>query len=68
MLFKPMSFRFRKRARILRHLWLNLGKGGMSLSFGVPGLSLNLGKKGVQTSVGLPGSGVSYRSNRRRPL
>jgi hypothetical protein len=62
-----MSFRFRHRAKILKNLWLNFSKSGVSLSVGGHGLTENIGPKGHQETIGALGSGVSYRT-KRRPL
>ena len=55
-----MSFRFRKRIKILPGVRLNFSKSGVSTSIGVPGATVNLSKKGTRTTVGLPGTGISY--------
>jgi Protein of unknown function (DUF4236) len=61
---KPMDWRFRKRIRIVKGLWLNLSKRDGSLSVGGHGLTANILKKGVRETVGLPGSGISYQTRR----
>jgi Protein of unknown function (DUF4236) len=58
-----MDWRFRKRIRIVKGLWLNLSKRG-SLSVGGHGLTANISKKGVRETVGLPGNGISYQTRR----
>ena len=64
-----MGWRFRKRIRIVKGLWINLSKRGGSLSVGGHGLTANISKKGVRETVGLPGSGISYSnaSSRDKP-
>jgi hypothetical protein len=62
-----MPFRIRKRVRILPHLWINVHKGGASLSIGGRGLTLNANQQGLRETLGLPGTGISYRT-RRRPI
>ena len=54
-----MSFRFRKRLRIIPGLWIS--KKGASLSAGGRGATINVNPKGHVETVGLPGSGLSYR-------
>ena len=60
-----MSWRFRKRLKILPGIWVNLSKRGGSLSVGHRGATMNISPRGHQESVGLPGSGLSYRTKRR---
>jgi len=62
-----MGFRFRKRIRLLPHLWINASKSGASVSIGTRGLTLNANRQGLQETLGLPGAGISYRT-RRRPI
>ena len=62
-----MSLRFRRRLRITRGIWLNVGKRRVSTSIGDHGATLNVSKRGTQTTLGLPGSRLSYRS-KRSPL
>jgi len=61
---EPIGWRFRKRIRIVKGLWINLSKRGGSLSVGGHGLTANISKKGVRETVGLPGSGISYQTRR----
>jgi hypothetical protein len=61
-----MGLRVRQVLKIAPGLWLNIGKGGISLSLGGRGATVNLGKQGVRGTVGLPGSGLSY--SERVPL
>lgn len=55
-----MGLRFQKRIRIMKGVWINLSKGGASLSVGDRGTTVNLGKRGVKGTVGAPGTGISY--------
>jgi len=56
-----MGFRFHQRIKILPGIYLNIGKQGISFSFGVPGATINFGgKRGASATVGVPGSGLSY--------
>lgn len=57
-----MGLRFRQTFTLFPGVRLNVGKRGMSASFGVPGATLNLGPRGVRSTVGLPGTGLSYSS------
>src|ERR1700738_2840454 len=43
-----MGFRFRKRIRLGKGVWINLSKKGGSLSFGGRGATMNVSKKGVR--------------------
>ncbi len=55
-----MGFRFRRRIRVAKGLYLNVSKSGTSLSVGGRGATVNFGKHGTRTTVGLPGTGISY--------
>jgi Protein of unknown function (DUF4236) len=61
-----MTWRFRKRIKLLPGLWINLSKGAPSLSIGGKGVTTNIGKKGVATTLGIPGTGLSYRFGPKR--
>ena len=63
-----MTWRFRKRIKILPGLWINLSKGAPSLSIGGRGATTNISKRGVASTVGLPGTGLSYRFGPKRTL
>jgi hypothetical protein len=52
--------RFRRSIRILPFLRLNIGKRGVSTSFGVRGAHITVGHGKVRETVGLPGTGLSY--------
>lgn len=54
--------RFQRRIRILPGLYLNLGKGGVSISFGPRGCKMNIGKHGIKGSVGIPGTGIRFET------
>ena len=55
-----MTLRFRKRIKVAPGVYLNIGKSGVSGSFGPRGMSVNVkpGKK-VRVTAGIPGSGLS---------
>ncbi len=55
-----MPIRFRRTIKILPFSWLNINKGGISFSFGVPGLKFTNGKE-KSFSLGIPGTGLFYR-------
>ena len=56
-----MGFRFSKRIRLHKLVNLNLSKGGVGVSVGVPGARFSINSKGrSQASVGIPGTGLSY--------
>lgn len=55
-----MGFRFRRSVKIMPGVRLNLGRRGISTSFGGKGATLNVSKKGTRGTVGISGSGLSY--------
>jgi hypothetical protein len=59
-----MGFRFRKRIRLAKGVYWNLGKKGSSLSIGGRGATVNVSKKGVRDTLSVPGTGLSYQTRR----
>ncbi len=59
-----MGFRFRKRIRLGKGIWINLSKKGGSLSVGGRGATMNVSKKGVRDTFSAPGTGLSYQTKR----
>jgi hypothetical protein len=58
-----MGFRFRKRIRVAKRLYVNLSKSGTSFSIGQRGATVNLSKRrGPTLTVGAPGTGLSYQT------
>jgi hypothetical protein len=56
-----MGWRFFRRVPIIGNLvTLNVSKGGVSVSAGVPGARVTTGMHGTQATVGLPGTGLFY--------
>jgi hypothetical protein len=55
-----MGLRFRQSFTLFPGVRLNLGKRGISASFGLPGATVNLSGRGLRGTVGVPGSGLSY--------
>lgn len=55
-----MGFRFHKRIKICKGLYLNLSKKGISTSARIGNVTFN-SKGGVSASI--PGTGLSYRTN-----
>lgn len=55
-----MGSRFRQSFKLFPGVRINVGKTGMSASFGVPGATVNVGPRGIRGTVGLPGTGLSY--------
>lgn len=55
-----MGLRFRQSFQLFPGVRLNLGKGGLSASFGAPGATVNFGPQGMRSTIGLPGTGISY--------
>jgi hypothetical protein len=56
-----MGFRFHKRLRLGKGLWINLSKTAGLLSIAWRGLA-NIGRKCLRKSIGLPGPGLSYQT------
>jgi hypothetical protein len=59
-----VGFRFRKRIRLAKGLYLNLSKKGSSLSVGRRGATMNVSKKGARNTFSVPGTGISYQTKR----
>jgi hypothetical protein len=59
-----MGFRFRKRIRLGKGVWINLSKKGGSLSVGGRGVTMNVSKKGVRDTFSARGTGISYQTKR----
>ena len=55
-----MSWRFRRRLRIIPGVTLNVGKRGISVSIGARGAHVTYGRRGRRGTIGLPGTGLSY--------
>lgn len=55
----PGRFRIWRRVRIAPGITLNIGKRGISTSFGVRGAHVMVGRK-PRATVGIPGTGVFY--------
>lgn len=60
-----MPFRFRKSIKILPGVRINIGKTGISTSFGGKGFTTTIGRGKERTTIGIPGTGVSYSTERR---
>ena len=58
-----MSFRLNKRINIGKFLRLNISKGGVGVSVGVPGARVTAGPGGKRLTLGVPGTGISYVKN-----
>lgn len=63
-----MGLRFRKRLKIAPGIHVNIGKRGVSTSFGGKGLTVNVGRGKTRTTVGLPGTGLSHTTTRSRSV
>ena len=57
-----MGMRFQRRIRILPWFYLNVGKGGISISLGPRGVKITIGKRGIKGSIGVPGTGIRYET------
>jgi hypothetical protein len=56
-----MGFRFRRTAKILPGVRLNINKSSLSVSVGPRGLKHTMSTNGTRTdTIGIPGSGLSY--------
>lgn len=53
-------FRFRRRIKLVPHVWFNFSKTGISTSIGGKGVTVNLSKGKVKTTYSVPGTGLSY--------
>lgn len=58
---------FRKRAKIMPGVYLNLSKSGISTTIGPKGLNVNFGKNGTYLNTGIPGTGLYDRQRLDTP-
>lgn len=58
-----MGFSFRKRLKIMKGLYLNFSKNGISTSVSGSGATLNFGKNGTRVTTSIPGTGIRYSKN-----
>ena len=58
------GFRFRRRIRLAKGLYWNIGKKGSSFSIGGRGATMNISKKGARDTFSVPGTGISYQTKR----
>ena len=56
-----MAWNFRRRIKILPGIHLNVGKNGVSTSFGTKGAHITTGKNGTYLNTGIPGTGLYNR-------
>jgi hypothetical protein len=56
-----MTWRFRKRVKIIPGVYLNFSANGISTTIGPRGLSVNIGSKGTFLNSGIPGTGLYNR-------
>ncbi len=61
-----MGWRFRKRKKLGRGVFLNVGKRSASVSVGPRGAKVNVGRRGVSASLSLLGTGLAYVWRRKR--
>lgn len=57
-----MGFRFRRSIRLLPGVTLNIGKRGVSTSFGIRGARITRGHGKTRVTLGVPGTGLSHTS------
>ncbi len=56
-----MGIRFKKRLRILRIFYLNIGKDNISISIGIRNITYNMKTK--RFTFSLPNTGLSYQTS-----
>ena len=62
---RTMGFRVYKSVRLGKGVRLNLSRGGVGISAGVPGFRYSVHSSGRKTTtIGVPGSGVYYRTQK----
>lgn len=59
--------RYQKKVRVLPFLWINVSKGGFSVTVGCRYIKLNVGRRGVWLSGSLVGTGLSVRKKLSMP-
>lgn len=60
-----MGLRLRRSFNLGGGVRLNVGKRGLGVSTGVPGLRFGIGPRGLRTTLSLPGTGLYYVKERR---
>lgn len=55
-----MGWRFNRRIRIFKGVYLNVSKSGTSLTARAKGFSVTTGKNHARMTIGIPGTGLSY--------
>ncbi len=60
-----MGYRFFKRIKLAKGLYVNITPSGPSLSIGKTGSRITFGHHGYRTTMGIPGSGLSYTNYER---
>ncbi len=61
-----MGFIFRKRIRLFKGVYINIGKNGASLSLGGGGCTANINSKGAKSTFGIKGTGIRYETKRTK--
>lgn len=56
-----MAWNFRRRIKILPGIHLNVGKNGVSTSFGTKGAHITTGENGTYLNTGIPCTGMYNR-------
>ncbi len=54
-----MVLRFRRSIKVFPGVHVNIGKRGISTSFGVRGAHITVSDRGTRTTLGMPGTGLS---------
>jgi hypothetical protein len=58
-----MGLNFKRTLNIGRGFRINLSKGGVGFSAGIPGLRFGVGPRGKRFQISIPGTGISYRKD-----
>lgn len=60
-----MGFRFRRTAKILPGVRVNINKDSLSVSVGPRGAKTTIGANGVRQTIGIPGTGLFYTTTKK---
>lgn len=59
-----MGFRFRRTAKILPGVRVNINKDSLSVSVGPRGAKTTIGANGIRQTIGIPGTGLFYTTTK----
>lgn len=60
-----MGFRFRRTAKILPGVRVNINKDSLSVSVGPRGAKTTIGANGIRQTIGIPGTGLFYTTTKK---